>query len=65
VQGIQIAARPTLCDRRNWHNLKTAEKVAALREAGFQVATEIRLRLLGPNKQGYAVADHIATLPGP
>ncbi len=62
-QAAQCGA-PTLCQHRDWHNLKLAEKVAALQGAGYLVATNVAIRLLSANSSGFAVADYIATLPG-
>jgi hypothetical protein len=59
-----MAAAPTLCDRRAWHNLKVSEKAAALRAAGFNVAEGVRIRLISNQGTGYAVADYLAAKPG-
>jgi hypothetical protein len=44
--------------------MKLAEKVAEMKAAGFLVATNVAVRLLSANSEGFAVADYIATLPG-
>jgi len=53
----------TICQRRDWHNLKVSEKVAALRAAGFAVAENVRIARFGSSPDSYAVADYIARAP--
>jgi RHS repeat-associated protein len=65
--GPQRRTSP-ICERRDWHNLQVRERVAALRAAGFQVATNVAIRLIAPdgsgwNGPGYAVADYIVKTP--
>jgi RHS repeat-associated protein len=59
-----LGLAPTLCECGAWHNLKQAEKVAALQAAGFLVATNVRMRYLSPDVEGWAVADYWARRPG-
>nr|WP_238941164.1 RHS repeat-associated core domain-containing protein [Sphingomonas beigongshangi] len=33
----------SICERRDWHNLKVSEKVGALRAAGYSVAENVRI----------------------
>jgi hypothetical protein len=56
-------AGTTICQRRDWHNLKVAEKIAALQAAGFLVAPNVAIRLVSASSTTYAVADYIATIP--
>jgi RHS repeat-associated protein len=55
------ALRTLICLYRSWHNQKVNEKVAELREAGYLVATNVAVSVVG--QPGYAVADYIATVP--
>jgi RHS repeat-associated protein len=63
ISNVDPLGLASLCDMRAWHNLKVSEKVAQLRVAGWIVAENIRIQLVTPGVNRYAVADYIAMLP--
>lgn len=56
-----VSMTTTICQRRDWHNQKVDEKVAELRAAGFQVATNVGIIALTNNYTGPAFTDYLAT----
>jgi RHS repeat-associated protein len=53
----------SICDRKAWHDAKVAERVIALRAAGFAVSTGVYIRVYNAQSQTYAITDYIATQP--
>ncbi|HYI40563.1 MAG TPA: RHS repeat-associated core domain-containing protein [Allosphingosinicella sp.] len=68
--AVQYAAQPsrapcfTLNQRREHHDQWVAREAARLRAQGYQVATEISMRVWTPNGSVMARADIVARLPG-
>jgi RHS repeat-associated protein len=70
IGAIQFAAQPTkppcftLNQRREHHDRWVAREAARLRAQGYQVATEVSMRVWTPKGSVMARADIVARLPG-
>ena len=69
-EGEQYAAQPTkppcfsINQRREHHDRWVAREAARLRTAGYQVATEVSMRVWTPRGSVMARADIVARIPG-